>query len=787
MSYEKQNGVPTRQPAPRISTQSPKVFDRGSARANVTSSPATNKLRPGKEKGQYEGVNAGKGSEEKVVTPVKTLLSSNITPRSSARKARAETASPIRVDTSNDAILSRPASFHEDAEVRNGDSRATSGLGLRISTSRRRSRANSITSDGLSSSVSAKTDPLKRNGPAARLSSPENTPKFFRADDVRPVLSSQPLPECVQPDKEIFSDGRIASPNSSATPHEQRSKFFYANGLNESRNLPSQATNGSSPNRPQLQTIYSSNIATTPPRPSSPLKEEIRPRKSSVGQPSPRRHTRLVSNGGSEIRSPEAVSVGTTDLSRRSSLNSPRISQNGPHTRSPSVPINGANLSRRSSLTFSHEEPTDRVQSPSISGTFYPLPHSVNPPSINHELPNGQPPSQPQSPIRKKASGSSKLEEMNNLAANARRERKVLDLEISNSSLLAINRTLEREMRKQSAELRRFRRLSRSGRISMAPSSRSASGKMSVLSEMDNTLNSDDLTSSEDEDPLDDLPSNVSSTSSSSRPYSPTLKAARTRFQDPERLELDLAVHRALLLDSQKLNTSIRRCLAQSESLISSGKQALEYQTHPLEKENLGARVLTPDEVDGDLFTQGQALLSPSLGSVGVNPWERSLKSDGDDEGDLVLEMPDLSESVPPMAARTPSADIVDFPQFNKDVTDQSGTESLSSADLSTQSRGGFSNIDDRGTSEIASIDGLDDESTLESEADLEYGSRLKAESDNGRSSSSGAVDRISRAPSPEKGKSGNLQIGQPGYRGSMQGLSHYLPAFSIFGASQQA
>jgi hypothetical protein len=55
-------------------------------------------------------------------------------------------------------------------------------------------------------------------------------------------------------------------------------------------------------------------------------------------------------------------------------------------------------------------------------------------------------------------------------AANARRERKVLDLEISNSSLLAINRQLEREVRRQKTEIRRFRRLSRAGRLTSSGS-----------------------------------------------------------------------------------------------------------------------------------------------------------------------------------------------------------------------------------------------------------------------------------------------------------------------------
>jgi hypothetical protein len=59
----------------------------------------------------------------------------------------------------------------------------------------------------------------------------------------------------------------------------------------------------------------------------------------------------------------------------------------------------------------------------------------------------------------------------------------VLDLEISNSSLLAINRTLEREMRKQSAELRRFRRLSRSGRLSIRTISGQSKSSLGVLAE----------------------------------------------------------------------------------------------------------------------------------------------------------------------------------------------------------------------------------------------------------------------------------------------------------------
>ena len=40
-----------------------------------------------------------------------------------------------------------------------------------------------------------------------------------------------------------------------------------------------------------------------------------------------------------------------------------------------------------------------------------------------------------------------------------------MDLEISNASLLALNRTLEKRMRKQNSELRRYRRLTRTGQL----------------------------------------------------------------------------------------------------------------------------------------------------------------------------------------------------------------------------------------------------------------------------------------------------------------------------------
>jgi hypothetical protein len=185
-----------------------------------------------------------------------------------------------------------------------------------------------------------------------------------------------------------------------------------------------------------------------------------------------------------------------------------------------------------------------------------------------------------------------------------------MDLEISNSSLLAINRTLEREMRKQNAELRRYRRLSRSGRLSMAPSTRSFSGPaLSTTSELDegnsefsSTRSQDELSDSTDEDSVVD--EGILS------PDSLAEHDAKHRAHDEKKFMLDLARHQELLVDSQKLNQSLKRCLEWTEELIKEGRKALEYNVHVQDVE-LGGRVLSPEEL-GDVGESGRGLLSPS-------------------------------------------------------------------------------------------------------------------------------------------------------------------------------
>ncbi|KAI4190811.1 MAG: hypothetical protein LQ346_004852 [Caloplaca aetnensis] len=229
------------------------------------------------------------------------------------------------------------------------------------------------------------------------------------------------------------------------------------------------------------------------------------------------------------------------------------------------------------------------------------------------------------------APGQSKLDNLNELAAKARRERKVLDLEISNSSLLAINRTLETEMRKQKAELRQLRRLRTSDRL--PSSTRSVSSRLSMPSA------SDDLSpaSSADEDGMDDDRfSNLSSGTSDdtsfpdSLSFSPTLRNSSIPVAKGRRkrsFKIDFSVQRSLLLDSQRLNQALKRCLSCTDELIAAGRKALEYKVNTGEGTNLGPKVLTPDDrvEEPEL---GRGLLSPGIYEKTENPWERT-KSEG--------------------------------------------------------------------------------------------------------------------------------------------------------------
>jgi hypothetical protein len=224
---------------------------------------------------------------------------------------------------------------------------------------------------------------------------------------------------------------------------------------------------------------------------------------------------------------------------------------------------------------------------------------------------------------------------------NARVERKIQDLEISNSSLMAINRSLEKEVRRQKKELRHFRRLSRAGRLS----------GISMITDMTTDADDDDdddagadhahlaALSEEDEDDLSDDEDDLS-TDSSSGAESDSKKLAK----DSRRLQIDLSKHRELLVDSQKMNQSLKRCMAWTEDLIREGKRALEYKVNVSDVQ-LGGRVLDPVhaedeeeeqyEADHSLLSTWSATATPILdtgkGNIDIN--RKSWNSEEADSG----------------------------------------------------------------------------------------------------------------------------------------------------------
>lgn len=183
---------------------------------------------------------------------------------------------------------------------------------------------------------------------------------------------------------------------------------------------------------------------------------------------------------------------------------------------------------------------------------------------------------------------------------NARVERKIQDLEISNSSLMAINRSLEREVRRQKKELRQFRRLSRAGRLSGMSmvnlnenydiDDESGDSPLPAVSEGEEEEAASSEEEEEEEEENDEL-----STDSSSGEEGDSKKLAK----DSKRLQIDLSKHRDILVDSQKMNQSLKRCMTWTEDLIREGKKALEYKVN-VSDVKLGGRILEPIHADED-------------------------------------------------------------------------------------------------------------------------------------------------------------------------------------------
>jgi hypothetical protein len=523
---------------------------------------------------------------------------------------------------------------------------------------------------------------------------------FFHASEVRPQETAPPKKTpaffYVNGQQDESSRGSSEGPSppmSSVGRPKSESKFFHADSIPDSRGpspiLPQQSISASPepwPNmNPQQQNI-------PPIRPLSPSKDNnihlsYRKGASQVMRPNLSRGPSALS-----IISGSHTSNAGIDLTRRRS--SAASSVRFGHSKSASLSsIDSVTSMRKGSLNDMPPvapSPLHNERRPASNGSL--REELASPPNLPTELLSGMPtelfsglPSPDiglplpspglQSPTKTSADPGA-LDRMNELAANARRERKVLDLEISNSSLLAINRSLEREVRKQKAEIRRFRRMSRAGRfaadtISSDPESFSAIGVDAIgnLSDMSEGDEDGVYKLDEDEDEVSDESSVDEGT------MSPTTLAARDAAhleKDEKRLQLDLSKHQELLLDSQKMNQSLKRCMNWTEDLIKEGQKALAYQVH-VSDVKLGGRVLVKEEQieaeddDEEAFRESRGLLSPWTPSIrGNDPFEsmslptseRTDRDSGVDLEGLKLLPPELRAYVSPLGSpmtETPS------------------------------------------------------------------------------------------------------------------------------------
>lgn len=525
-----------------------------------------------------------------------TYLSANVTPRSGPRISR------------RDGAVSPPASVYSSAQEGQRPSRPMSMVspapGYRAERSPARSSGREPARLARAKSVAVDNFNPATSRPGSSCGSSAGSPMFFHADDARSSASS------------FEQDNTRPRSYVRSTPS---SPFVYANGQKE-RPPPSDDSRSS--------LSVTKRRSTGPSRPAAPAKPPaaLSPRVKSPQLPdaesrTPEPHVQSPSR----MDGPDDAALQSTPphnaVRRRPSLVGRRPSG---HVKSCSVDSTH-HIAGLRELRANPTIPQPLLSPDLVAAGGETTPEQQSPRIVsNGSAGSAEPyPSFPlvHSPIR--AEGNHR--HSNDQAANARTARKVLDLEISNSSLLAINRTLEREMRKQNAELRRYRRLTRAGRLSLATPPQPASKGLDAVSEGgdlndgDEADDADDVDDSSDEsDPEkeeeeeeEELTESGDEDSVDEGTLSPSALAerdARQRERDEKRFQLDLTKHQKLLINHQKMNQSIKRCLGWTEELIREGRRALEYSVHANDVE-LGGRVLAPDEMS-EVGESGRGLLS---------------------------------------------------------------------------------------------------------------------------------------------------------------------------------
>ena len=607
--YDKQNGVrplmPTLSATAKTSSRTP-LTPRVAGSAPPAATTPLSRRGARSDNPVSENSTPPASSREDLSTPISTFLTNNnITPRSGSRKSRVDstnttplgtpTGTPVPTPTAESFRIAQDSSSHGDS---------TAGLGF-----------NGMDRDIPQRATVSFSPAVSEVGHTKVPGSTSGDSKFFFASDAKSVpIARSPLPSKSSSTFFYANGESIPSPPQpsggstvGSTVWEERAqpKFFHANGTPDLRSSPnphfppprpSSAVSTSS--RMTFPRFPSPGTLSPPQRPTSPSKLNQQASIPSL-RPAPNLPSPVLPRPQQQGRGQSASSVVP---SRRISIEGlPRVG----HGRSASFDSPEPKASSRRVSSGSSFE-ASAFPAPSLITTSVP----VSTPEEASE--DAQAATDTSSEVLSPVKTGHSLEQMNKLAANARRERKVLDLEITNSSLAAINRTLEREMRKQTAELRRYRRLSRSGRLSIATAAsvRSSSSGLSTMEGMEGTELSD-MSEEESEEESDYDSSEESIDDGTLSPGAMAESDFRHRKKDEQRLILDLSKHQQLLIDSQKMNQSLKRCMGWTEEMINEGKKALAYTVRVSDVE-LAPRVLAPDEVE-DAENEGMSDIGAAL------------------------------------------------------------------------------------------------------------------------------------------------------------------------------
>jgi hypothetical protein len=577
--------------------------------------PVTPKLsaRPASRQSRSENTTPNNAREDTTTPASAFLTSNNITSRSSNRKARFEsaTSTPSATPTPSEAP---PRLYHDS--VQNGP-----GLGIH----------------GLEKDMS-KRQTVAFGSDFKHINTAQSSAdsKFFFASEVKPEIHTSHPPKAPSSKRAstfLYANGdkipkepTVRSGASTIGEERGHAKFFRANGTPELQLSPSPHF---APSRPS--SVISTTSRVTSPRlashPTSPSQRSGSPQKATQyatissarttpSLPSPGLPRPQIGGRGNSANSVRRTS-GDFGRGHRRSTSGGSSMEKLVLTRK----ISSGGYSNDGQNPITITEPSSPVSTPATDD----IPEEQNDEEDEEEEEEEESSSAEEEDVGHKESkeplkAGDTIERMNELAADARRERKVLDLEITNSSLEAINRTLERKMRKQTAELRRYKRLSRSGRFSMATaaSSRVASATLSVdgteilalsdMSEENSSAEQDPEEPDEDFDTSeeDDLEDGALS------PGAVAQNDLKHRQRDEKRLQLDLSKHQQLLVDSQKMNQSLKRCLGWTEELINEGKRALDYKVR-ISDIPLPPRVLAPPDDADEGDNEGMSEIGASL------------------------------------------------------------------------------------------------------------------------------------------------------------------------------